>query len=368
MHIESLKLYNFRNLEDCTVSFSPGANFIIGPNGQGKTNLVEAINLLSLGRSFRTVTLRDLIRWKADACSVFADVCSSSGNFQLGIAIDGESRKAYLNGEQVDFMGDFLGRLMCISFSPTDLALIKGSPQERRKFIDKHLVDLDPHVMTTLVEYHRALRNKNVVLKGGVSDARMLDSWNTLLAENAVKIHNARVTFIERLQELVNSIYQRFSKNDGEVTMRLKSSIFPAELPATVEMATTRLEHARDREILIRSSAIGPHRDEIVIELGGKSARAFASQGQSRTLVLAMKLSVLELLEKERSESPIILLDDVESELDSSRRRALEELVRTHRCQIFVTGTSLPQGGYMGARTALELHIQNGRVEEQKLS
>ncbi len=368
MLIESLKLYNFRNLEDQTLAFCSGAHFIVGRNGQGKTNIVEAINLLSLGRSFRTSSLDDLIRWGAPACSVFARVNATAGSFDLGVAIEGESRKAYLDGDAVDFMGAFLGRLMCISFSPTDLALVKGAPQERRRFLDKHLVDLDPQLMPILVDYNKALRNKNALLKRGVSDPRMLDTWNVLLANTALKIHQARLEVLKALQEIAGEIYSRFSASDGALSLALKSSTFPADTPVTLEGALQRFEHVRDRELQFRASTIGPHRDDILIELGGNSARSFASQGQSRTIVLSLKLGVLELLERIRSEAPVILLDDVESELDSGRREALESLIRSHQSQIFVTGTSNPDSNLRAGREALELQIDGGKVSSRKLS
>ncbi|MBN8547684.1 MAG: DNA replication/repair protein RecF [Deltaproteobacteria bacterium] len=365
MHIESLKLYHFRNLKDQTVHFNAGANFIVGKNGQGKTNLVEAINLLSIGRSFRTTGLDELIRWKEKSCSVFATVNTSSGRIDLGVAIEGESRKAYLDGEQVEFVGAFLGKLLCISFSPTDIALVKGSPQERRKFLDKHMVDLEPQLMTALVDYHKALRNKNALLKAGVSDARALDTWNELLAAAALKIHLGRAQFLADLQDRAAKIYAKFSADDGAVTLGLKSSAFASETPVTIEGLLERYAQVRDREIHFRASAIGPHRDEVQIDLAGNPARAFASQGQSRSIVLSLKLAVLELLEQRRNERPVILLDDVESELDAARRAALVALIYERECQTFITGTEQHQGNLSSSQKALELIISGGEIESK---
>lgn len=363
MHIESLKLYNFRNLKDQTVHFNPGANFIVGRNGQGKTNLVEAINILSIGRSFRTTSLDELVRWKEKACSVFATVNTNLGRIDLGVSIEGESRKAFLDGEQVEFVGAFLGKLLCISFSPTDIALVKGSPSERRKFVDKHMVDLDPLLMPALVEYHKALRNKNALLKRGVSEARALDTWSELLAAAALKIHLGRVQFLQDLQERAARIYTQFCGDDGALTFNLKSSAFSSDTPVSIEGLLERYQQVREREILFRASVIGPHRDEVHIELDGNPARAFASQGQSRSIVLSLKLGVLELLEERRNERPVILLDDVESELDAGRRRALVALIHERHCQTFITGTEAPRGEFPSPEMALELHISGGEIE-----
>jgi DNA replication and repair protein RecF len=360
--ISALKLYNFRNLANQTVQFGAGANFIIGRNGQGKTNLVEAVNLLSLGRSFRTSSLAELIRWGEKACSVFATTETQSGTFELGIAVERESRKAYVNGDQVEFIASFLGRLICISFSPTDLALVKGSPHERRKFMDKHMVDLNPALMGVLVDYQRALRHKNALLKSGSHDVRQLDSWNELLATAALKIHLGRVDFLERVGERAATLYAAFSESDGGLSLHLKSSSASGEGPHSAETFLERFQSVRERELALRSTLVGPHRDEVQILLGEKPARAFASQGQSRSIVLSLKLAVLELLEERREESPVILLDDVESELDAGRRAALVKLIYERRCQTFITGTELPSGELLRAGESQQLEIEAGNI------
>lgn len=368
MHISSLRVYNFRNLQDQTITFSPGANFIIGMNGQGKTNIVEAINLLSIGRSFRTANLDELIRWKEKACSVFAQVVTTSGSIELGIALENEARKAFVDGQPAEFLGEFLGRLLCITFSPTDLALVKGSPQERRKFVDKHMVDLEPPLMSCLVDYHKALRNKNALLKKGVQDGRQLDAWNEMLAKSALAIHHGRSAFLSEVESRAQRLYAEFSQADGVLSLRLRSSFFSAESEATVETILERYRAVRERELLLRSSVVGPHRDEILIELGGNPARAFASQGQARSIVLALKLAILGLIEDKREEAPIILLDDVESELDESRRAALVRLIYERKCQTFITGTEDPQTTNLPATESLRLRIDSGHIESQKLS
>ena len=151
MHLSSLRLYNFRNFTEEQIQFAPQVNFVVGRNGQGKTNLIEAVNVLSLARSFRTSTVTDLVRWGEKEASAFAQIHQRDGDLELGIAIKGKTKTAYVNGNKVAALGDYVGKLMCVSFSPDDLELVKGGPKERRNFIDRHLIDVRPGLMSQML-------------------------------------------------------------------------------------------------------------------------------------------------------------------------------------------------------------------------
>jgi len=358
MHIEWLKLYNFRNLTDGIHRFSPGLNLICGQNGQGKTNLIEAINLLSAGRSFRTQTLAELVRWGEREASVFALVKGALSDVELGVSITASGRSAFVNGDEVGSLADFVGRLLCVTFSPTDLAIVKGSPQVRRKFLDRHLVDLEPGLIGFLLDYSRALRSKSAVLKRGDADAAALEPWNVVLARAAAPIIRARRAVLRALEERADEYYRTIARHDGRVTLSLETGITGDEPSA--DDIFLQLTAVATREMRYKAAILGPHRDDIQIAIDGHDARAFASQGQSRSIVLALKLGVIGLLETQRHESPIVLLDDVDSELDQSRCDALFELVYQTKRQVFVTGTDRDRAARRRPGECAEWEIAGG--------
>jgi DNA replication and repair protein RecF len=358
MHIEWLKLYNFRNLTDGTFRFSPGLNLICGQNGQGKTNLIEAINLLSAGRSFRTQTVAEVVRWGEREGSVFALIKGALTDVELGVAVTSSGREAFVNGDKVSSLADFVGRLLCVTFSPTDLAIVKGAPQVRRKFLDRHLVDLEPTLMGFLLDYSRALKSKSAVLKRGDADATALEPWNVILARAAAPIMRARQTVLRALEERADEYYRTIARHDGRVTLSLETG-FAGDDPS-VDDIFAQLTAVAGRELRYKAAILGPHRDDFAIAIDGHDARAFASQGQSRSIVLALKLGVIGLLETQRHESPIVLLDDVDSELDQSRCDALFELVYQTKRQVFVTGTDRDRAARRRHGEAAEWEIARG--------
>ncbi|MBX7144858.1 MAG: DNA replication/repair protein RecF [Oligoflexia bacterium] len=363
MLIRALRLYQFRNLHDQSVRFLSGANFLHGDNGQGKTNFVEAVGLLSSGRSFRTSNLKELIRWQHKEASVFAEVESKEQRFELGVAITEDGKTAYINGNKVEYLSAFLGKLLAVTFSPTDLSLVRGTPQERRRFMDKHLVDFRPSLINTVLEYHRTLKSKNALLRAGVADPRQLDAWDELLAERGLSIFGARQEFLRQIEDKAAQFYREFSRAEGDLSLRLKSNLgAESHEDLSIEKVIAKLREHREREIEHGSAIVGPHRDDMVVDLGGKPARAFASQGQARSIVLALKLAVVELIEEKRDESPLVLLDDVESELDAGRRRKLIDLVFMKPRQVFMTGTAAPLDLMERVRDSLCLQIEGGSI------
>lgn len=360
MHISELRVFNFRNLENSTLTFENGVNVILGKNGQGKTNIIEAIDLLSLTKSFRTSENLDLIKWNETATSVFAQLSNSFGDEEIGVSIEPKRKTLFVNGNKIKSVAEYVGRLICVAFSPSDLNLLQGPPSGRRRFIDKHIVDISPSVMGSLLTYNRALLNKNKILKVGVSNISVLDTWNRILATEAVKINRVRREFIEALVQSASKVQAEFCPGDGALSMLLKSNLGDGEL--TEDSVYAEFEKYRVREIHAGMSLLGPHRDDLIIEIGGKDAKAFASQGQSRSIVLALTLGVIELLEEKRGESPLVLLDDVNSELDLKRSDAFFDLVLKQKRQIFITGTDASVGHLHSRLGYSVLTVENGRV------
>ncbi len=343
MFVSKIKVYNFRNLADQSISLHDGPVYITGLNGNGKTNLVEALYLLSGSRSFRTNSQSDLVRWGTKEGSVFGTVVRKDGTDEIGIAFTPGARTAFKNGSQLTSITELVGSCGVVAFSPSDLSLVKGSPAGRRKFLDRHMVDLQPSFLGTLMAYQRALSSKSALLKGQGVVVSQLDPWNELLTEYGGKIVDNRVKFLELLHDKARLFHSEFAQEDGTLSLALESELLSNQGILSREELFGEFRRVAPREIALRSPVFGPHRDDIAIEFGeGIDSRAFASQGQTRSIVLALTLGVIELLEQRLGEAPIVVLDDVDSELDAGRSsRLFGALVRKPR-QLIITGTSQP--------------------------
>ena len=359
MHIQKLQLYNFRNFSEQKINFSPGINLIVGRNGQGKTNLVEAISFISQAKSFRSSKVEELLSWGQTTASVFAHVKEKISDFEIGITLEKRKKTAFLNGDKISSIADYLGRLLCVSFSPTDLELVKGAPSERRSFMDRHLTELEPKLLPTFFAYSKALRSKSKLLKSGSASSALLESWNQILATNAALIIAGRMKFVALLSERASAMYAEFASEDGEIGLRLKNE--GKALSAEQEIFNE-LQRCAEREIHAASCLVGPHRDDLLITFNGHDARSFASQGQARSLVLALKLAVIQLLEEKRGESPVLLLDDVDSELDSVRSTRLFRAITATSRQVFVTSTNPLLREIIGISECLTLAVQGGQI------
>lgn len=343
MFVSKIRFYNFRNLNDQTIEFHNGPVYITGQNGNGKTNIVEGLYLLSGSRSFRTNSQAELLKWGSDEASVFGNVVSNNGEGELGVSFSKTGRKAYRNGDQLQSVSDIVGSCGVISFDPSDLSLVKGAPSGRRKFLDRHMVDLNPAFLSTIMGYQRALASKNTLLKEISVERNQISSWNELLTGFSVKLVENRCKFIKLLGNFACGFHSKFAGRDGSLELSLESNFTDDGGEVLAENnIRAQFERVRDRELAMRSSVVGPHRDDIAITLSGTDSRAFASQGQTRSIVLALKLGVIQMLEDAIGEEPIVILDDVDSELDESRRELLYNALVTRKRQIFITGTEKP--------------------------
>lgn len=361
MFVSQVKVYNFRNLADQPVELSSGAVFITGLNGNGKTNLLEAIYLLSGSRSFRTNASTELPRFGQRECSIFGTVTHKSGTEELGLILTPGERSARLNGNPLESITELLGRLRAVSFSPADLQLVKGAPVLRRKFLDRHMVDLQPSYLTTLMGYQRALASKSALLKQQGTSYQQLLPWNEVLADYGGKIVDNRVKFLQSLSDKADAFHREYAPTDGVLELSLESDLCkPNEDHGTT--FREQLEKAAHREIAFKSPLVGPHRDDIKISIGGIDCRSFASQGQTRSVVLSLKLGVIDLIEGITGEPPVVLLDDVDSELDGGRSERLFNALLTKPRQLIVTGTAAPAGQLASAPNLQVLRVEKGSV------
>lgn len=339
--------------------------YITGKNGNGKTNLVEALYLLSGSRSFRTNSQSELVQWGKKESSVFGTVVRQTGTTELGVALTPGQRTAFKNGEQLGSVAELVGECSVVAFSPADLSLVKGAPAGRRKFLDRHMVDLQPSFLPVLMAYQRALESKSALLKGQGVCTDQLEPWNMLLVEYGGKIVDKRANFIKELKESANSFHKQFAQTDGSLELSLESDFLDeGEAEVSRERVFAELLSVASREIALRSCVFGPHRDDLGITLAGIDSRPFASQGQTRSIVLALKLGVIELLEGRLKESPIVVLDDVDSELDRERSKRLFAALAKRDRQVFITGTGTPPPELIqtGTQRVQQVEIRGGNI------
>ena len=346
MKAKSLRLKDFRNYRELDLTLSPNINVFLGENAQGKTNIAEALYYAAMGRSHRTTTDADLIAWEAPAARIellferFDVENTLEFRFQRG-----KRRLIRKNGEALQTK-ELFGTFNAVLFSPEDLFLIKGAPAERRRFLDGELSQASPAYGHELLQYTRLLMQRNNLLKK-IRERRagkdMLPLWDEQLAASAARIVEKRFLAVKKLNMLANLMQRRISA--GRENLSLSYELYGSEgepYSVTAELVpwyNKKLEESWELDILRGSTSVGPQRDDILLEVNGVNLRSFGSQGQQRTGVLALKLSELEFLRSETGEYPILLLDDVMSELDGTRREKLLDFIGREHIQTLLTAT-----------------------------
>lgn len=353
MHINSLSLTNFRNYTDEKVSFSPFTNIIYGNNAQGKTNLLEAVYMFSQGRSYRANSDKELILFGCDHTIIQSDFSSSQRDFSAKIRIGRDDKKKItVNNVAISKLSMLISYFNVVMFSPEDLELVKGSPGIRRKFTDSAISQLYPNYLATLIDYDKILKQKNILLKDlrferKSSDA-MLSVWNTQLAEKAEIIRKYRDEFFLGISDFVTNIHKNISNEDLKI-------IYKPNIDTDI---LKKLEDNQTREIENGASLYGIHRDDAEFILNEKPAKIYASQGQQRTCVLSLKLAQTEYIEHLKDEYPVLLLDDIMSELDTKRRTFLSEKIENKQVLITCTDADLVK---TSSNTCI-LSVENGKI------
>ncbi len=333
MHLAHLRLRDFRNYARLDVDFAPGFQLLLGDNAQGKTNILEAIYLLATLRSFRGVGGAQMIRHGQKGYFAGATVVGQ-GRHEIKMYWSANERKLGLDGQPVRKLTDYLGVLRVVVFCAEDLLLIKGAARNRRRFIDLLLSQTHPTYLPLLQRYTRALRSRNALLKQRNVDEAALESFTRELIQLGDPLIQLRRELVPRLSPLARLAYRRISNDAEELRLEYQSSV---KTDFAVELA-----QSRQRERTCRSTLIGPHRDDLQFQLNSQSAMQFGSEGQKRTLAIALKMAQAEYLTGIHGAPPILLIDDVMGELDAKRRGGfLPLLERTHhtRGQVFMTCT-----------------------------
>ena len=361
MYVKKVRLTSFRNYKAAEVELSPGVNLFFGPNGQGKTNLVEAVNFFASLSSHRVAGHTPLIRQGEQSAIISLDLAHQERELLLEYEINNDSpNRARLNKSPVQKPKDILGHLNSVIFAPEDIDIVKRDPTNRRAFIDQLIIQFTPRMLGVYSDYERVLKQRNTLLKsaratGTRGDAlSTLSAWDESLVKFGSEIISARVAIISKLSPGLISNYQNIAKTNNEPRMFIKSSIFGAT-PLDGEEAedvqyldisdreeisglfSEKLASLRQKEIERGITLVGPHRDDLVLILGSLPAKGYASHGESWSYALSLRLASLEILRQEsKLGDPILILDDVFAELDSDRRAKLSELVQGNE-QVLIT-------------------------------
>lgn len=369
MRLERLVLRDFRNYEQAEVILSPSLNVFNGQNAQGKTNLIEAVYLLAIGRSFRTGDDQELARHGADAFRVAGDFCSADGvKIHVEYNAGGKGRDIRQNGVPLRRAHDLFGQVRVVLFSPDDLQLIKGGPEQRRAYLDLYLAQTNPQHRYALYNLHRLLSQRNEALRrirDRLAGHEELAVWNETLIKRAVEVAGKRIAALSVLGPLVSGYHQRLSGKREEITLGYNLGGHMAVAPETDLPAYYREElMRREKEEINRGlTLVGPQRDDIQIGFStGYELRSFGSQGQQRTAALSMKLAAVDFLRARTGENPIVLLDDVLSEFDDTRKRALLDLL-IENVQTLITTAN--RGEFVAVSGCRAFLVERGRVREE---
>ena len=359
MIVRSLELSDYRNYESVKVEFDPGTNVIFGDNAQGKTNLLEAIYECAVARSHRGSKDREVIRFGREEGHV--RLLAEKGERPVRIDLHLKKNKpkgAAIDGVPIRRVSELFGVLNVVFFSPEDLKIVKSSPQERRRFIDEELCQLDRIYTADLINYNKALLQRNDLLKfpkEGKEFSGLLDVWDEQLVRYGKAVMTARKTFIEELDAIASGIHRDLTGGRETLSLAYAPSVSP-------ENMEEKLFLGRDIDIRLGSTQTGPHRDDMECSINGIDVRRFGSQGQQRTAALSLKLAEIELVRQKIHDTPVLLLDDVLSELDSDRQERL--LGSLTGVQTFLSCTVLDDFIGRAVDVRRKYRVEENKVEE----
>ena len=359
MILKSIELKNFRNYEDLDLKFDSGTNILFGDNAQGKTNILEAAYVSGTTKSHKGSRDKDMIRFGEDESHIRTIVEKQGKEYQLDIHLKkNRSKGIAINKVPIKKASELFGILNMVFFSPEDLNIIKNGPSERRRFLDAEICQLDKIYLSDLTRYNKILMQRNRLLKDMQPQPQLMETlpvWDMQLVEYGKRLIRRRRQFVEELSEIVTGIHRNISGKREELVLRYEPNI-------DAEFLEDELNRVREKDRKYAQTSVGPHRDDISFFIRGVDIRKFGSQGQQRTSALSLKLSEIELVRQTIHDTPVLLLDDVLSELDSNRQNYL--LNSIHDIQTMITCTGLDE--FVRNRFQIDkvFHVIDGHVSE----
>ncbi|MBQ4252259.1 MAG: DNA replication/repair protein RecF [Erysipelotrichaceae bacterium] len=365
MYIESLRLRNYRNYDNEIIQLKKGMNVVLGDNGEGKTNLLESIYLLSTTRSHRNDEDKDLVKFGQEFSSVEGISVNNSGKEKIGVVIHGSGKTLLINSQPVRRNSEMIGRINAVLFAPTDMDLFDASPKTRRRVVDLEIGKLSVIYMYSLSNYLKSLKERNNYLKGNV-DRIMLETLTEMLYEPEIRIIRERNEFINDINSYLSYFYNQISGENHKVEIEYRSIIQEKEDESLMrEQLKNCYANLEERDIYLKQTNTGIHREDYCFYLDDKEVSRFCSQGQKRMVILAFKMSIVQIIYQKKREYPILLLDDVFSELDNKRKMCLLKLL-PDSIQTVITTTDINEVEVLKNQNISIINVRKGIINYGK--
>lgn len=366
MYIKSVELKNFRNYKELEVDFHKNINIFLGQNAQGKTNLLESLYITSMGKSFRTNKDKELICFGEDFCRVKVEAMKQD-DLVVEIAVNKEGKKGIkIDGVKAKKTSELLENIYIVIFSPEDLKIVKEEPEKRRRFVDRELCQLKPSYYNNLNQYKKILAQRNTYLKERDPKIEVLDIWDLKLAEYGGTIFVQRNEFIKKLNKISKEIHRNITNQKEELLVLYEPNIrICGDKKEQADYFYEEIKKNREKDLKVRTTGKGPHKDDLKISANNIDLRNFGSQGQQRSAALSLKLSEMQLIKEETEEAPILLLDDVMSELDHERQQFLIQTFED--VQIFITTTELSDEVKDALPERKTFYVKEGKIEKYEM-
>ncbi|MGX7327939.1 DNA replication/repair protein RecF [Enterococcus bulliens] len=369
MRLSNLELQNFRNYDQLALTFTKDLVIFLGENAQGKTNVLEAIYALAMTRSHRTAHEQELISWQKKEANISGHIEKNSHNILLEVRFTKKGRRTKINHLEQKKLSSYVGQMNVILFAPEDLALVKGTPQLRRKFLDMEIGQINSVYLYNLVQYQKILKQRNLYLKKLAETKKPDELYLTVLTEQLVefgsKVLYERLKFVKKLEYWANTLHQSISQQKETLTITYDSSIelsTESTIKSIAKIYQQALGKTQQNERFRQITLVGPHRDELLFFINGRNVQTYGSQGQQRTTALSVKLAEIDLMKEETGEYPILLLDDVMSELDDSRQLHLLEAIEG-KVQTFLTTTTLEHVKEKMTVEPMIYYVEQGKIK-----
>jgi len=366
MFLKNLKIINFRNYENLELNFSPEINFITGDNGSGKTNILEAISIISNLKSFRNINDSSIVKWNSNSYYCSGDISDSEySKFEVGCFLQNNKpkKKIKIDSNEVKKVSEYYGKLITVNFIPTDINIINGAPEIRRRYFDSVISKIYPEYIDELNKYREICYSRNILLKKikeNKGDVKLLDVWNKIFSEKAFSIIKKRKFFIIEFNKLFMKNYIRISNEDSSPVITYSSTLKSDDY----ESIFTEINSNMKIDIKRGNTVFGPHRDDYILNnTNGTAFINYASQGQKRTSSISLKLAEAEIIKKLKNKKCIILVDDIFSELDEKRRNSMIDLLKGEGQIIFTMVNSLYTKDILS--NSKQFLVENGIITER---